>query len=57
MLFRAGLIFALALPVVVGQEAAAPAAPNATSAPKTYTIETGTRIPLALISSVCKNIS
>lgn len=52
MLFRAGLIFALALPVVFGQEAAVPAVPNATSAPKTYTIETGTRIPLALISSV-----
>jgi hypothetical protein len=47
MLFRAGLILALAaLPAVHGQEAAAPAAAQ------TYTIETGTRIPLALISSV-----
>jgi hypothetical protein len=44
MLFRAGLLFALAaLPVVHGQEA---------STPQTYTVETGTRIPLALISSV-----
>ena len=49
MLFRAGLILALAaLPVVYGQEATA----GGTSTPQTYTIETGTRIPLALISSV-----
>src|SRR6185437_15252765 len=53
MLSRAGLIFALAaLPAVYGQEPAAPATPNNTSAPQSYTIETGTRIPLALISSV-----
>ena len=53
MFFRAGLIFALAaLPAVYGQEPAAPATPNNTSAPQSYTIETGTRIPLALISSV-----
>jgi type IV secretion system protein VirB10 len=54
MLFRAGLVFALAaLPAVYGQEAAAPPAlPNTTSVPQSYTIETGTRIPLSLISSV-----
>jgi type IV secretion system protein VirB10 len=49
MHFRASLIVALfALPALYGQEAPAPQA----SAPQTYTIQTGTRIPLALISSV-----
>lgn len=58
MLFRAGLIFALAaLPAVYAQEAAAPAAPGNSAAPQTYTIETGTRIPLALISSVSSKSS
>jgi len=58
MFFRAALIFALAaLPWVYGQQAygqqaAAPASPASTSAPQSYTIQTGTRIPLALISSV-----
>src|SRR3569833_1171706 len=53
MFFRAAVMCALAaLPAVYGQEAAAPAAPDNTAAPQTYTIETGTRIPLALISSV-----
>jgi type IV secretion system protein VirB10 len=53
MLFRAALLFALvALPVIYGQETTAPAPPDNTAAPQTYTIQTGTRIPLALISSV-----
>jgi hypothetical protein len=43
------------LPVVYGQEAPAPAPPA--SSPATYTIETGTRIPLALISSVSSKSS
>jgi type IV secretion system protein VirB10 len=48
MLFRASLIVALAaLPAVYGEEAAAPPVQ-----PESYTIQTGTRIPLALISSV-----
>ncbi len=46
-----------ALPAVYGQDAAQPAAqaappPVAPAPPATYTIEPGTRIPLALISSV-----
>jgi type IV secretion system protein VirB10 len=54
MLLRASLIAALAaLPAVYAQ--GAPAAPAA--APDSYTIETGTRIPLALISSVSSKSS
>ncbi|HVW07355.1 MAG TPA: hypothetical protein VHC90_02170 [Bryobacteraceae bacterium] len=58
MLFRASFVFALAaLPAVYGQEAAAPAAAAKPDQPQTYTIETGTRIPLALISSVSSKSS
>lgn len=43
------LVSVLALPCINGQE---PAPPPAPAAPNTYTVESGTRIPLALISSV-----
>jgi hypothetical protein len=45
------------LPAVYGQESAAPAAQPAAAVPATYTIDTGTRIPLALISSVSSKSS
>ncbi len=46
------LLIALALPCVYGQEAVPPPPAAAPAPPAAYTIESGTRIPLALISSV-----
>src|SRR5580692_5682498 len=50
---------ALCLPALYGQgdQGSTPQAPAAAAAPVTYTIETGTRIPLALISSVSSKSS